>query len=62
MSLVECLTVGLAIDRRFTGQELVGRLGRQPNASYRSVEDGSLPLVAQFGAKTASNRAVTDLE
>ena len=39
----------------------VGRLGRQPNASYRSVEDGSLPLVDQSGAKIASNRAITDV-
>jgi len=25
-----------------------GRLGRQPNASYRSVGNGPLPLVANF--------------
>jgi len=42
-------------------EDRVGRLGRQPNASYRSAEDGSLPLVAQSGAKIASNRAITDV-
>ena len=42
-------------------EDPAGRLGRQPNASYRSAEDGSLPLVAQSGANIASNRAITDV-